>query len=188
MKVAISIGHHPNRPGITNDQYTEHSEMAPIAGFLIQTLIYMGYKPYIVAAGPLSEKIKDVNKLNADCAIELHLNAGGGNGVETLYCPGSESGYRLAEIVHDEIMHGFTEKIDTVMKSRGIKEGWYHMKVGGDKDAFLEQTNCPAVITEMYFLDNGKEKDQFAGNVKFYQAMALSLANAIHVWGIANGK
>lgn len=185
MKIAISIGHHPDKPGIHSGQYTEHSEMAPIAGYLIQTLIYMGHKPYVVAAGPLPDKIQAVNKLNADCAIELHLNAGGGDGAETLYCPGSENGYDLASIIHDEIMYGYY-RIGVNIDSRGIKEGWYRMIRGGSKDAFLEQTNCPAVITEMYFLDNDIERKLFAGNPVFYQNMALALANGFHVWGERN--
>ncbi len=152
LKVAISIGHNPRSPGAAEGALTEYSQMAAVAGILVSTLAIEGHEAYLIGTGLLNKKVLDVNQIGADCAVELHLNRGGGYGCETLYCPGSATGKIMAETVHKEIMELLP------FRDRGVKEGWYHMVEGGDKDYFLENTNCPAIITEPFFIDTELEK------------------------------
>lgn len=172
MKVAVSIGHRPGRPGFRAGKYTEYAEMAPVVGNLIQALSYNDILVYSIGTGILQNKVAHINKLNVDLAVELHLNAGGGHGAETLYCPGSESGKPWAQSIQDQMtLLG--------MRDRGIKEGWYRMNPDNGPDYFLAKTNCPAVITEAYFLDNPNERRAYAGNVEFYRLLAFNIASGI---------
>lgn len=184
MKVAISIGHRPARPGYKVKQISEYSELAPMAGYLIQMISQKGHLAYIIGTGILQNKVAHINKLKVDMAVELHLNAGGGHGAETLYCPGSKTGKILAQKVQDQI-------VLLGMRDRGVKEGWFRMDkpgvkeyvgdVEGDekKDYFLERTNCPAVIVEPYFLDNNSERMAYVGNSEFYKLLADRIVNGI---------
>jgi hypothetical protein len=186
MKIAISIGHNPKAPGAATHGFTEYGEMAPVAGQLIHLLAASGHEAYMIGTGSLPEKVAEVNAIGADCAVELHANSGGGHGCETLYCPGSGSGRDLAEAVQ--------LFLTTTCNShdRGIKEGWYRLDrpgvedyqgdLDGDEapDYFLEKTNCPAIITEPYFLDT--EWEAYAGNqLKAFQ-IAQSIRSGLLVW------
>jgi N-acetylmuramoyl-L-alanine amidase len=171
-RIAISVGHHPDKPGFINEKYSEYSEMAAVAGLLIRNLLYKKQLPYLIGTGRLGKKVEEINDLNVELAVELHLNAGGGHGVETLYCPGSQPGKEWAEIIQKHIVH-------PGIRDRGTKEGWYHQDKSKGKLYFLEKTNCPSVIIESYFLDNKEEVEKYAGNLGFYSALAFDIANAI---------
>ena len=184
MKVAISLGHRPARPGYKIKQISEYSELAPLVGYLIQRLSQKGILAYIIGTGILQNKVAHINRLKADLAVEVHLNAGGGHGAETLYCPGSSTGKRLDQDVQDQI-------VLLGMRDRGVKEGWFRMDkpgvkehskdIEGDekKDYFLEKTNCPAIIIEPYFLDNNSERIAYTNNSEFYKLLADRIVNGI---------
>ncbi|MDA3834721.1 MAG: N-acetylmuramoyl-L-alanine amidase, partial [Spirochaetales bacterium] len=67
-------------------------------------------------------------------------------------------------------------------RNRGVKEGWYMMDPKNGPDYFLAETNCPAVITEFYFLDNAEERERYAGNVCFYNNIAERVSTGILSW------
>ena len=50
----------------------------------------------------------------------------------------------------------------------------YQGDVDGDEniDYFLAQTNCPAIIFEMYFLDNSEERATYVGALSILDAVA----------------
>lgn len=150
MKVAISIGHNPQRQGATIfGQISEYGETAAVVGQCIKHFTRAGHECHIVGTGPLEYKVEEANRLNADIAVEVHLNAANGraSGCETLYCPGSEEGKLLAESIQRYLADAVGNR------DRGAKEGWYRMNRDNGPDYFLEQTNCPAVIVEPYFID-----------------------------------
>ena len=93
----------------------------------------------------LTDEIAECNKFNPDLAIDIHNNAGGGDGVEAFYHYGGGKGKTLAENVLAEIV-----KIG--QNSRGAKtrkNTW-----GKDYYGFIRQTSAPAVIVECAFIDN----------------------------------
>lgn len=171
-RVAVSIGHNPVKPGYRVGKFSEYSEMAPVAGLLVQELMYLGIQACMVGTGSHRSKVEQVNSMRVDLAIELHLNAGSGVGVETLYCPGSTKGMTAAAIIHDQVK-GISPR------DRGIKEGWYRQDRKRGPVFFLAQTNCPAIITETYFMDNQTMMDKFADNLAFYGNLAERLAAGV---------
>ncbi len=96
----------------------------------------------------LADEIKECNAFNPDLAIDIHNNAGGGDGVEAFYHYGGGTSKTLAENVLAEIV-----KIG--QNSRGAKT----KKNANGKDyyGFIRQTIPPAVIVECAFIDNAKD-------------------------------
>ncbi|MGL4654593.1 MAG: N-acetylmuramoyl-L-alanine amidase [Sarcina sp.] len=102
---------------------------------------------------PLSEEIRESNLFDADLAIDIHTNSGGGYGFEVFHSTISSSrGQVLAQNINNEI-------VNAGYKSRGLKT-----KVdlnGRDYFGFIRETTCPAIITEMAFIDNKNDIKNF---------------------------
>ena len=96
----------------------------------------------------LNEEIKECNSFSPDVAIDIHNNAGGGDGVEAYYHYGGGTSKILAENVLSEIV-----KIG--QNSRGAKTR--KNAQGKDYYGFIRETKAPAVIVECAFIDNAKD-------------------------------
>lgn len=92
----------------------------------------------------INEEIKECNAFNPDYAVDIHNNAGGGDGGEVFYsCTGE--GKALAENINNEIKN-------IGQNSRGIKTRVNNR--GTDYYGFIRSTKCTAVIVECAFVDN----------------------------------
>ena len=93
----------------------------------------------------LRKKINEANALKVDFAIDIHNNAGGGNGFEVFHSVVGGKGKEFAQNIEKEV-------IKIGQNSRGLKT----KKGNNGKDyfGFIRDTNCPAVITEGVFVDN----------------------------------
>lgn len=94
---------------------------------------------------PLSEEIKECNAYGPDLAVDIHNNAGGGDGAEAFYHFGGGTSKTLAENILAEI-------VKVGQNSRGAKIR--KNENGKDYYGFIRQTSCPAVIVECAFVDN----------------------------------
>ncbi|MGL4451019.1 MAG: N-acetylmuramoyl-L-alanine amidase [Sarcina sp.] len=102
---------------------------------------------------PLSEEIRESNLFNSDLAIDLHTNSGGGSGFEVFHSTISSSRGRI-----------LAENINSAIKSNGYKSRGLKTKIdlnGRDYFGFIRETTCPAVITEMAFIDNREDISSF---------------------------
>lgn len=98
----------------------------------------------------LSEEIKECNAFNPDLAIDIHNNAGGGDGFEVYHTYKGGKGKELAENIEAEIkLIG--------QNSRGCKT---RKGSNGDYYGFIRQTKAPAVIVEGVFVDNAADAAQ----------------------------
>lgn len=98
----------------------------------------------------ITEKVNEANSWGADLALDIHNNAGGGDGAEVYHSIVGGTGKRLA----DNILSEF-EKIG--QNVRGAKtKGEY----GTDYFGFICLTDMPAVITEAVFVDNAADAAQ----------------------------
>lgn len=93
----------------------------------------------------LNEEIKECNAFNPDLAIDIHNNAGGGDGVEAFYHYKGGKSFTLAVNVLEEI-----KKIG--QNSRGAKTR--QNARGQDYYGFIRETKAPAIIVECAFVDN----------------------------------
>ena len=159
MKIALCAGHTVNAKGAENHKHgvNEHDEAKVVVRHMTDLLEDAGHSVHVFT-GTLTRKVANINAGNFDLAMDVHFNAGGGHGCEVLYVPGNvfrgSQAARMSEAI--------AECID--VRDRGAKEGWYKMRKGGDKDYFLQRTNCPAFIPEPIFIDNDAEVEKFLIN------------------------
>ena len=163
--IVLSAGHTPDSPGACSGSFCEHAEAVEWVNRIAYQLRH-DLQVQIVASGPLSQKVREINethqRLPVQLAVEIHFNSDpqhAGHGSETLYCPGSAKGERAAQMVQRHL--GSTMRPD-----RGVKEGWYRMDrpghvdypgdVEGDEkvDYFLRATKPVALIVEPEFIHN----------------------------------
>lgn len=90
----------------------------------------------------LNRRAEIANRSGADLFISIHCNAGGGTGIETYYCTGSEEGKVLATYVQQNVV----EEIG--LRSRGVKSARY---------AVLRNTNMPSILLETAFIDTAAD-------------------------------
>ena len=118
---------------------------------------------------PLSEEIKECNAFAPDLAVDIHNNAGGGDGAEAFYHYGGGKSKTLAENILAEI-------VKAGQNSRGAKT---RVNANGkDYYGFIRETSCPAVIVECAFVDNASDLEIFApeGDKKL---MGVAIAKGI---------
>lgn len=97
---------------------------------------------------PLSEEIRECNAFSPDLAVDIHCNAGGGDGAEVFHHYGGGTGKTLAINILDEI-------IKTGQNSRGAKIR--KNTAGRDYYGFIREITAPAVIVECAFVDNATD-------------------------------
>lgn len=150
----ISAGHRPEAQGAS---YMGFSEWPEAMKWATEIVNLMPRESLLVPTGHLREKVKFINEHAPLLAVEIHFNSAVnragkhvGEGSESLYCPGSKKGKRLAEDIQKHLSPLFKP-------DRGAKEGWYQMNPANGPDFFLKATICPAVIIEPEFIQH-KEK------------------------------
>ena len=117
----------------------------------------------------INEEIKECNAYAPDLAVDIHNNAGGGDGAEVFHSHLGGKGKTLAEDILAEI-------VKVGQNSRGVKI----RKNANGKDyyAFIRNTICPAVIVECAFVDNSTDLEILATEGK-RQKMGQAIAKGI---------
>ena len=97
---------------------------------------------------PLVDEIKECNAFYPDYAVEIHNNAGGGDGAEIFHHYGGGKGKTLAQNILNEI-------VAIGQNSRGLKTR--KNSEGKDYYGWIRQTVAPACLVECAFVDNKKD-------------------------------
>lgn len=111
----------------------------------------------------LRQEINECNAFGPDLAVDLHHNAGKGDGVEVFHSVVGGTGKVLATNINEEIKA-------LGQNSRGVKTK--RDTDGSDWYGFIRETECPAAIVEFAFLDNDED-------VKFVDTEAEQTANGV---------
>lgn len=148
MKVYIGVGHGGTDPGACSQSFKESSLtlaialscQAELARNLVETLISRTTD----ITFPTNKKVPQANTFNADLVVDIHINAGGGHGVEVYYSIAGGKSKTLAYNVLTAIVS------TTKQTNRGIKT-----KQGNSGDYFgiIRDTDAPAVLVECGFID-----------------------------------
>ena len=97
---------------------------------------------------PLTEEIRECNAFNPDLAVDIHNNAGGGDGFEVYHHYKGGKSLTLAQNIET--------KVKAIgQNSRGCKTRMNSS--GRDYYGFIRETKCPAVIVEGCFVDNATD-------------------------------
>lgn len=171
-KVFIGVGHGGRDSGAVG--YIVEKDGALVIAtackdFLLANGVEVQMSRYVDEDEGLMEKINECNVYNPDLAIDIHLNAGNGDGAEVFYSIVGGTGKIMAQNVLDAIC-------ELGQQSRGIKT-----KVnssGTDYYAFIRLTNCPAIISEAYFVDNANDV-QIGDTVEEQKIMGQAIARGI---------
>ena len=172
-KVFIGVGHGGADSGAVANGFKEKDLNLDIGLACFNELMRHGVNVLMSrtkdVADTLDEEIKECNKFNPDLAIDIHNNAGGGDGVEAFYHYKGGKSKTLADNVLCEI-------VNIGQNSRGAKIR--KNAQGKDYYGFIRQTVAPAVIIECAFVDNAKDM-QIIDTLSERQAMGKAIAKGI---------
>ena len=173
MKVFLGVGHGGSDPGATANNVKEKDLNLSIAlacrDFLVKHGVSVKMSRTKDENDPLSEEIRECNAFSPDLAVDIHNNAGGGDGAEVFYHYGGGKSKTLAENILSEI-------VKVGQNSRGAKTR--KNQDGKDYYGFIRQTSAPAVIVECAFVDNASDLEILATENR-RQDMGVAIAKGI---------
>ena len=173
MKVFIGVGHGGSDPGAVANKTKEKDLNLSIALACKDMLVKHGVSVKMSRTkdenDTLSEEIKECNSFFPDLAVDIHNNAGGGDGAEVFYHYGGGKSKTLAENILGEI-------VKVGQNSRGAKIR--KNSNGKDYYGFIRETSCPAVIVECAFVDNAQDLEILATEGK-RKSMGEAIAKGI---------
>lgn len=151
-KVFIGVGHGGNDPGAVGNGFKEKDLNLSIALKCREELERHGVTVLMSRTkdenDTLNDEIKECNAFAPDLAIDIHNNAGGGDGVEA-YC---HIGGGLSRTLASNVI---AEVVKVGQNSRGVKTRT--LDNGRDYYGFIRETKAPAVIVEYAFIDNATD-------------------------------
>ena len=152
MKVFLGVGHGGSDPGAVANGVKEKDLNLSIALACRDVLVKHGVEVRMSREkdenDPIGDETKECNVYGPDLAVDIHNNAGGGDGGEVFYSHLGGKGKTLAENILAEI-------VKVGQNSRGIKTRVNSQ--GKDYYAFIRNTTCPATIVECAFVDNASD-------------------------------
>jgi N-acetylmuramoyl-L-alanine amidase len=173
MKVFLGVGHGGSDPGAVANNTKEKDLNLSIALACRDVLVRHGVSVKMSRTkdenDPLSEEIKECNSFSPDLAVDIHNNAGGGDGGEAFYHYGGGKSKVLAENILAEVV-----KIGQNSRGAKIRKN----SNGKDYYGFIRETSCPAVIVECAFVDNATDLKILATEGK-KKAMGVAIAKGI---------
>ena len=172
-KVFLGVGHGGTDSGAIGNGFKEKDLNLSIALACNEVLTRHGVTVMMSRTkdenDTISDEIRECNAFKPDFAVDIHNNAGGGDGAECFYHHSGGKGKTLAENI-------LTEIVKTGQNSRGIKTRVNSS--GKDYYAFIRETSAPATIVECAFIDN--PNDIHILNTKDKQtAMGVAIAKGI---------
>ena len=165
MKICVVAGHTSTGKGTGAVGYiNESTETRVVAKKVVEYLKQAGhtavYGEINKSDNYLAEQVAIANKAKYDLVVQVHFNAGGGTGTETLYR--STTGKKYAEQIN--------KKLSAMYKSRGAK---HDINDVGRKLYWLSNTKAPAVLIETCFVDSKVDTDKYLSN-KAYTAKLIA--------------
>lgn len=122
------------------------------------------------------EKVNAANIWGADVSLDIHNNAGGGDGAEVYHSIVGGTGKRLA----DNILSEF-DKIGQNVRGAKTKQ-----ENGTDYLGFIRLTDMPAVIIEAVFVDNAADAAQADTDIECVQFGEAIAKGILKTLGIAD--
>lgn len=171
-KVFIGVGHGGSDPGACANGLRESDVNLTMALAMKAELerhgVTVGISRTRDEDDRLTEEIRECNAFAPDLAVEVHNNAGGGDGFEVYISGKNQTARQLAERIEKEVK-GIGQN------SRGVKVntslGW------------IRQVKAPAVLCEGFFLDSGDRliADTAEKQRRFGQAYARGVLSQLGI-------
>lgn len=151
-KVYVAAGHGGNDPGAVGNGMKEKDLTLSIAkhcqAYLKANGVTVRMSRTTDIDPGLNWRASDANKWGADLVVEIHINAGGGDGIEVYHSIVGGKGKTLAKNIENEVK-------EIGQNSRGLKTK--KNADGQDYLGIIRMTNAPAVLVECAFIDTKKD-------------------------------
>lgn len=175
-KIFIGVGHGGVDSGARGNGFKESELNLAIALSCRDVLVAHGVEVKMSREkdenDTLDEEIKECNSYSPTCALDIHCNAGGGDGVEIFHSKSDGRDDALAQNVLNAI-------IEIGQNSRGLKTKLITEGANKGKDwfGFIRQINAPAILVECAFVDT---KDvQIIDTAEEQKTMGIAIAKGI---------
>lgn len=156
-RVFIGVGHGGKDPGAVKYVKESESNLQMALGLKAELERYgitVGISRTVEEDDPLTEEIKEANAFKPDIAVEVHNNAGGGDGFEVYY---QTNGYKAQSMKLAQCIEARVK--ESGQKSRGLKTKLNES--GTDYFGWCRQVQCPAVLCEGFFVDNAGDSADY---------------------------
>ncbi len=180
MSVCIAVGHGKANdgtfdPGVIYDNLCEHKLAAEIGRYAAEyynknyaeKCDLINYQAELF----LTDRIKYINDKNYDFVAELHLNSGGGSGVEVYHSVLSDGETAAAISAAVAAAFGFDDRHAKTKRTTS----------GSDYFAIIRGTRMPTVLVECLFIDNESDIRLVrtpAGQRRMGEAIARAIAES----------
>ena len=171
-KVFLGVGHGGSDPGAV--KYIKEADVN--LNMALACRDYLQANGVIVAMSrtkdendPLTEEISECNTFNPDLAVDIHNNAGGGDGFEVYHCHKGGTSKTLAQNIEAEVKA-------IGQNSRGLKTRLNSS--GSDYYGFIRCIKAPSIICEGVFVDNAADAAQ-ADTLAEQRAFGIAYAKGI---------
>jgi N-acetylmuramoyl-L-alanine amidase len=172
-KVYIAVGHGGDDPGAVANGFREKDLNLVTAIACKDELLRNGVEVNIDRTTDIeltmTQTVDACNKYAPDLAVDIHHNAGGGDGAEVFYSIHGGLGKTLAVNILDAV-----KAIGQNSRGAKTRKG----SSGDDYYGFIRRTTPPAVIVECAFLDN-KTDVQIVDTKAEQKAMGVAIAKGI---------
>lgn len=178
-KVFLGIGHGGKDPGATANSLRE-SDINLRIGLACRSELERHGVTVLMSRvtdenDDVNEEIRECNAFDPDVAVDIHVNAGGGDGFEAYHHHGGGTSKVLAANIEAEVKA-------IGQNSRGLKTRLN--SAGNDYYAFIRSTKAPAVIAECAFIDNATDVkiiDSESEYVAFGKAYARGILKTLGI-------
>lgn len=151
-KVYVGIGHGGSDSGAVGNGFKEKNLTLSIGKYCNERLKQYGIETKISRTtdinSSINSKVAASNAFKADVCMDIHINAGGGDGSEVYYSHVSSNGKKLAQAIVDATLA-------IRQNTRGIKTRIDDD--GTDYYGMIRMTDAPAVLVECAFIDNATD-------------------------------
>ena len=151
-RVYVGIGHGGYDSGTVGNGFKEKDLTLSIGKYCNERLKQYGIETKISRTtdcdSSIESKVAASNAFKANVCMDIHINAGGGDGSEVYYSHVSPNGKKLAQSIVDATL--------------AIRQNTRGIKVRLDKDGtdyygMIRETDAPAVLVECAFIDNATD-------------------------------
>lgn len=175
-KVFIGVGHGGPDPGAVDGPYRESSINLTMALAMQAELerhgVTVGISRTRDEEDRLAEEISEANAFHPDLAVEVHNNAGKGDGWEC---------YRQTSTAYGQQSLRLGKAIEARVKAAGQNSRGVKTRLTGsgtDYFGWLRQVRAPAVLCEGFFVDSPKDRADFA-TADAQQALGVAYAHGV---------
>ena len=179
--ILIDPGHGGADPGAVAENATEASINLRVAHqlgpMLFSERFDVHFTRYFDQYPSLADRVAIANALKPDLFLSLHCNSAtspGANGLEVFTSPGQTKSDVAAVYLIDSLAHSFPESTFRNDYSDGDPDKEENFYV-------LTETKCPAVLVEMGFISNDKERAWLLNNFTPLK-ISLALTSGLLAW------